>query len=185
VTPLTLPNIVFALLTAANVAVSWRSLGAPRSHGFYRFFAFELILILFLMNAPVWFDDPFSVPHIFSWLLLCGSIVPALGGYFALRGRGKPLAAGSLATNLPFENTSRLVTTGIYRYIRHPMYASLLMLGWGIFLKDPSVAGVCVTLLVSISLVATARIEEAENLSKFGEAYEEYKKSSSMFVPWP
>jgi hypothetical protein len=47
-----------AMFFAASAAVSqlsWRSLRDLRSHGFYRFFAFELLLALILLNAPMWF----------------------------------------------------------------------------------------------------------------------------------
>lgn len=171
--------------TIANIFVSRRSLFSPRSHGFYRFFAFELILILLLMNAPAWFDDPFSTVHLLSWALLIGSIVPALGGYLTLRQRGNPAAGARLETNLAFENTGRLITTGMYRHIRHPMYASLLMLAWGTFLKDPGMLGLGLAVLASGVLVVTARVEETENVERFGEEYEEYVKSTPMFFPRP
>jgi len=35
-----------------------------------------------------------------------------------------------------FEKTSELIDTGIFKYIRHPLYSSLLFLTWGIFLKN-------------------------------------------------
>ena len=35
-----------------------------------------------------------------------------------------------------FERTSRLVTGGIYRFIRHPLFCSLLLLTWGIVWKE-------------------------------------------------
>ena len=37
-----------------------------------------------------------------------------------------------------FESTTTLVTAGAYRYIRHPLYESGLMLAWGAALKAPS-----------------------------------------------
>ena len=60
--------IIFALVSTGIVYVSRQSLLAPRSHGFYRFFAWELILILFLLNVNYWFLDPFSLHQIFAWI---------------------------------------------------------------------------------------------------------------------
>ncbi len=51
--------VVFALTTAVIVYVSRSSLLAPRSHGFYRAFAWEAILILILLKLDTWFRDPF------------------------------------------------------------------------------------------------------------------------------
>ncbi len=36
-----------------------------------------------------------------------------------------------------FEKTTELVTTGIFKYIRHPLYSSLIFLTWGIYFKHP------------------------------------------------
>jgi protein-S-isoprenylcysteine O-methyltransferase Ste14 len=83
-----------------------------------------------------------------------------------------------------FEKTTALVTTGAYSYIRHPLYSSLLFLAWGIFFKDPSWLGGLLALGATLFLVATARVEEAENLRFFGEAYREYMKQTGMFVPF-
>ncbi len=47
--------IAFVVLSLVLVFISRSSLRAPRSHGFYRFFAWEFILALFLLNANVWF----------------------------------------------------------------------------------------------------------------------------------
>ena len=158
------------------LAVSWPSLRPPRRHGFYRFFAWIGILLLLVLNAPVWFRDPFSPLQIASWLVLAASACLAGYGFYLLRTVGRP--QGSV------ENTTTVVRVGAYRYIRHPLYASLLLLAVGIFLKAPSLTGVILLALVAICLVATARVEEQENLARFGQPYADYMKTTKMFVPW-
>lgn len=44
---------------------------------------------------------------------------------------GKPASHRHDETLMSFEKTTALVTTGIYRRIRHPLYGSLLFLAWG------------------------------------------------------
>ena len=118
--------IAFVVLSLVLVYISRGSLRAPRSHGFYRFFAWEFILALFLLNVDVWFQDPGSWHQLISWFLLILSIVPLVFGIRALRARGKPTQQREGEPQLlAFEKTSTLVTTGIYRYIRHPLYSSL------------------------------------------------------------
>lgn len=177
--------IAFAVCSACLIYISRASLKAPRSHGFYRFFAWEFILALFLLNLDVWFHDPFSVHQLVSWFLLIACIVPLVFGVRALTGQGKaarhrPNDAGLLA----FEKTTALVTTGVYRYIRHPLYSSLLLLGWGIFFKAPSWPGALLALAASLFLFATARADEAECVRFFGPAYQEFMKRTRMFVPF-
>jgi hypothetical protein len=82
--------IIFAVVSAGIVFVSWASLRDPRSHGFYRFFAFESILVLLLLNLDHWFRGPFSVHQIVSWLLLFSSLALAVHGFYLLRVIGKP-----------------------------------------------------------------------------------------------
>lgn len=82
------------------------------------------------------------------------------------------------------EKTSRLVTTGVYRYVRHPLYSSLLFLGWGMAFKFPSWLDAGLALLCTFFLIATARIEERENVAYFEDEYVEYIGRSKMFIPF-
>jgi protein-S-isoprenylcysteine O-methyltransferase Ste14 len=76
------------------------------------------------------------------------------------------------------------VTTGVYAYIRHPMYTSLLYLAWGVFFKRPSwIAGVLAAGAM-VFLILTAKVEEAEDLRYFGEGYRTYMRGTKMFVPF-
>jgi protein-S-isoprenylcysteine O-methyltransferase Ste14 len=78
----------------------------------------------------------------------------------------------------------RIWSSKLIRYIRHPLYCSLLLLAWGVFLKDPSLLGGGVALIASAALVATAKVEEAENLRRFGDDYAAYMKTTKMFLPF-
>jgi len=57
-----LKPILFAVLSAGIVFLSRKSLFSLRTHGFFRFFAFECLLGLVLLNADYWFRRPFSPP---------------------------------------------------------------------------------------------------------------------------
>jgi len=175
---------IFAIVSAGLIYVSRASLAVPRSHGFYRFFAWESLLVLILLNIGYWFHDPFSIHQIVSWVLLIASIFPALCGFYLLRTIGKPDDRREDAPMIEFEKTTTLVTVGIYKYIRHPLYASLLGLTWGVFFKDPSWLSGILALAATTFLVATAKMEEAENIRFFGPPYQAYMKQSKMFIPF-
>jgi protein-S-isoprenylcysteine O-methyltransferase Ste14 len=177
--------LAFLVLSTGILYISRASLRAPRSHGFYRFFAWESVLALFLLNVDVWFQDPFSWHQLISWCLLVACMVPLILGIRALTSRGKPVTQRETEPQLlAFEKTSSLVTSGIYHYIRHPLYSSLLFLTWGIFFKAPTWLGVGLALAATLLLFATARADEAECLRFFGESYEAYMKQSKRFVPF-
>jgi protein-S-isoprenylcysteine O-methyltransferase Ste14 len=177
--------IGFAVGSAGFGYVSRSSLRHPRSHGFYRFFAWEAILALLLLNVDVWFADPFAWHQCVAWVLLFASVVPVVWGTILLKRKGKPAATRGEDPNLlVFEKTTELVTSGIYRYIRHPLYCSLLVLAWGIFFKRPSVAGAGLAVAAAVFLILTARADEAECTRYFGPSYETYMKTTRRFIPF-
>jgi len=176
--------ILFVLFSLFVVYISWRSLHNRKSHGFYRFFAFQGILILLFLNIPYWIKNPFSPLQLLSWILLIVSIPFVIQGFFLLRKQGDLKFNENRKKNFSFENTTNLVTTGIYKYIRHPLYSSLLLLAWGAFLKHISLSTTIVVLLTTVSLFFAAKMEERENIKYFGESYKEYMKKSRMFLPY-
>jgi protein-S-isoprenylcysteine O-methyltransferase Ste14 len=169
--------VILAIGTIANVTLTWFfSIKAGRYHGLYRFFSFESILVLTLLCAPVWFAHPWKWNQLVSWVILVGAIPLPIYGFHTLRTAGKP--EGQI------ENTTVLVTSGIYRFIRHPLYASLMLLGTGIFFKDITPATTVCVLVNFLALVATAKAEEGEMLKKFGDDYARYMQRTKMFIPF-
>jgi len=176
--------VVFAIGSIPIVWLSRWSLLSPTSHGFSRFFAFEAILALVVLNAPHWFDNAFGVQQILSWLLLFVSIVLVVWGVVLLRHSGRPRPTAEGSPVFEWENTESLVTTGIYRYIRHPMYSSLLFFAWGALLKSVSTMTFVLAVIATLAIAATAKAEEAENVAQFGQDYQNYMRRTRRFVPF-
>jgi protein-S-isoprenylcysteine O-methyltransferase Ste14 len=176
--------LFFCLLSVVMVYASRASLLKPRSHGFYRFFAWELMLLLFLMNRPYWFKNPFSLLQMVSWTILAISAALALYGLYLLLRHGKNDPTRKDAPLMRFEKTAHLVTTGIYRYIRHPLYASLLYLTWGILCKQVTGLTLLLAAAASVLLYLTVAREEDENIAYFGHSYIDYMQHSKRFVPY-
>ncbi|MGO9776889.1 MAG: methyltransferase family protein [Terracidiphilus sp.] len=177
--------LLFIAASLVILPLSWRPLRDAHSHGFYRFFAFECLIALILLNLPVWWRDPFSWRQLASYLLGVVSIGLAIEGFRLLRVIGRPGPSNIESANLPIENTTTLVTVGVYRWIRHPLYASLLALAWCAWLKDPLRPGSAALMLgTSGFLLATAVAEERENLRRFGAAYADYKRQTRFFIPF-
>ena len=170
----------YYILIAGTILIilfSWfLSIKYKRYHGISRFFAFESVFILVLLNARVWFVNPFSLLQIVSWLLLLLSIYAVIAGYLLLKREGK--------SSINFENTSVLVVSGIYRHIRHPLYLSVFLLGTGIMLKDAGTIQIILWIIILIAVPVTARIEENEMITKFGDEYRSYMKETKMFIPY-
>jgi protein-S-isoprenylcysteine O-methyltransferase Ste14 len=177
--------ITFCFATLLLIYISRASLRAPRSHGFYRFFTWECTLILFLFNVDFWFVQPFAWNQIIAWIFLFSALLPLAFGVGALKTRGKPVTnrEGDLSL-LAFEKTTQLVTSGVYKYIRHPLYSSLLLLTWGIFFKHLSAAGIALAIAATVFLVFTAKADESECIQFFGAEYRDYRKQTKRFIPF-
>ncbi|MEF8833625.1 MAG: isoprenylcysteine carboxylmethyltransferase family protein [Halofilum sp. (in: g-proteobacteria)] len=174
-------------LLAGSALLLWisrRSLTNPDCHGFYRFFALEATIILFTLNGPYWFVDRLSREQLVSWALLFFALYFLLDGIRLLRRRGQLDPSRRDPALLGFERTRHLVTEGLYRHIRHPMYASVILLAWGLHLKAPSVTAAMLAATATGFMVLTARVEERECLDHFRTAYRDYMARTRMFIPW-
>jgi protein-S-isoprenylcysteine O-methyltransferase Ste14 len=179
--------IKLVLFTAGSLGLGYVSravLFDTNAHGFYRFFAWELILAVILINLDHWFVDPLSYHQLFSWLCLVASIFMVIPGLIGLRKMGRPDQDREDDTLLTLEKTTQLVTSGIYHWVRHPLYSSLLFLVWGACLKHLTWQGLALTAAATAFLTATACVEERENVAFFGSAYIDYQKHTRMFIPF-
>jgi len=80
---------------------------------------------------------------------------------------------GSALAVLP--GASRLVASGVYRYLRHPIYVGIFLTLLGLLVACGSTFGVAYVFVVVLPLnVARARLEERALLRRFGEEYRAY-----------
>lgn len=175
---------MFGILSLPLILVSRRALFHVSSHGFYRFFNWECILWLAVSNYPFWFDHPFGIRQVCSWALMLLSIYLLVAGVGVLRKSRKTAMQRDDKALFRFEKTTALVDYGIYKYIRHPMYASLLFLTWGICFKNFTLPLLVVAFLSSVFLYLTALCDEKECVRFFGQPYADYMKRSKRFIPF-
>ena len=177
--------LIFVFGSAVIIYISRKSLGSPQSHGFYRFLAWECILGLFLLNVRFWIAKPLAWNQLVSWVLLFASFIPLGFGVHFLRTQGRQAEQREGDPSLyGFEKTTNLVTSGIYKYIRHPLYCSLLLLTWGIFFKHITLTVATLAVTATVFLVFTAKADETECIRFFGSQYQDYMKRSKMFIPY-
>lgn len=175
---------LFASGTILLITVSRKSFRNFKVHGFYRFFVFEFTLVLVLLNIPHWFSNSFSPRQILSWVLLLISLYLIIRSISLLKKIGGSNKRENDTANFEFENTYKLVKNGVYKYIRHPMYSSLLFLSLGALLKNITVLTILLTVIILLFLILTAKVEERENINFFGKSYSQYMKETRMFIPY-
>lgn len=96
------------------------------------------------------------------------------------------LSVFQLNTNLsPFpspKSHSNLVTSGIFKYIRHPIYTGLLLglLSWSLYKN--SLFQLCITMVLMVLFYYKSKYEEKQLLKKFPE-YKSYMSKTGRFLP--
>lgn len=144
-----------------------------------------LWLLMLIGGAAYTFVKDWNTP-LFSNLFF--HIITALSGLIVLKlafnaaaTGGKELTKGRVGT-LPRLETNRLVTTGIYSCMRHPMLFGLTLLpfGWALLLGSPTFIMRIAPLEMLFITVMVIIFEEMEVKKKFGAAFEVYRKEVPM-----
>ena len=78
----------------------------------------------------------------------------------------------------------QLVTDGLYKHIRNPIYLAEILRNLGFVLIFSSVYGSLLILLASIVLLFRINLEEKILFVEFGEEYEEYKRNTKRLIPY-
>jgi len=131
----------------------------------------------FTVSIFIGFLDPIELPlpkEIGTVLLACGSLI-FLHVIFYLRTG----FFGETEPKLDF-----LITKGPYRFCRHPLYLSFIIMALGINLMLRSTLGVAFTFALSIpSAVYRGKIEDKLLRKKFGEEWESYADKVGFLFP--
>ena len=134
------------------------------------------LLMLVLLAGFLWSAQWKSTPtRAFGWLFI---VTGAFCGLCGVRALGWNLT--------PFPKPSAraaLVTTGIYSWMRHPLYTAVGCGGIGWSLVRESLPALFCTGLLLVLLDRKARREEAHLVSIFPE-YQGYTKRVKGFIPW-
>lgn len=93
------------------------------------------------------------------------------------------VALGSALTASPIpKNDAELVTKGIYKWIRHPMYTALILLGIALFLGKANFFSLAVLFALALLLLLKSQYEDALLAQRHGDAGT-YQKTTSRFLP--
>lgn len=139
---------------------------------------------LLVNNYKFWFTDFFSFPQIVSWIFLFYATYIVVAGIILMKLKGKADGSRKDSSLYGFESTTELIQTGLYKYIRHPLYGSLVFLTWAIFLKHTEFSLLIISVVATAAFFMTMIIEEKENITFFGEPYKVYMKRSKMMIPF-
>jgi protein-S-isoprenylcysteine O-methyltransferase Ste14 len=121
-----------------------------------------------------------SFVPLIAWL----GIIPALGSLWLFWRTHRELGR-NWSVSLEVRDKHELITRGVYRYVRHPMYSAFFLWAVAQFLLLPNwVAGI--SGLIGFGILYSFRIgrEEQLMLEAFGEQYRAYMARTARIVPW-
>ena len=81
------------------------------------------------------------------------------------------------------EGKGKLVTGGIYAYIRHPQYTGFILITLGMLVHWATIPLLFMWPILVFLYYKLAKREERELVKEFGKKYLEYKSKTRMFMP--
>ena len=135
-------------------------------------------LIAFMINPSSMAWSSLGLP---VWLRWCGVGLSALAAcllLWTLRNLGR-----NLTDTVVTRKAHTLVSTGPYRWVRHPFYiaGALLMAGNGLAAANWFI--LLTGSVVMLLLVIRTRREEEQLLRRFGDSYQAYVERTGRFLP--
>jgi protein-S-isoprenylcysteine O-methyltransferase Ste14 len=122
----------------------------------------------------------YKVPAPWSYLMLLGQAAAALLLVIGVL-QTDTLSFVGLRQVFDPGHPSALVTNGLYRFVRHPLYTAGLLLMW--LTPQVSVNLFTTYAALTVYLIIGARFEERKLLREFGEAYAAYRRHTPMLIP--
>ncbi|MGH7771236.1 MAG: methyltransferase family protein [Candidatus Binatia bacterium] len=173
--------------------VEWRNVGlyvAFLISLFTEMFGIPLTIFLLapFLGLPPWVFGHME-SHLWAFALDWLGLLPLhLGAYLVmvvsigLIAVGVSLLAVGWAT--VYGGRGKLVTGGIYRYVRHPQYLGLILIVLGFNIQWPTLPTLLMSPVLIIMYVRLARREDEELARLFGQAFLDYAARVPTFIPW-
>lgn len=140
-----------------------------------------LVLIFHLTNFD--FGGLVSMIRIFNtttvWLI--GLIIGI--GFIILSVVSRLRLGSSWRVGIDKSTEDKLVTIGIYKYIRNPFFTSILGFQFSLILISPNAITILNFLIGLILFGFQARSEEEFLITKYGDDYKNYKNKTGRFIP--
>ena len=143
-----------------------------------------LIVILFLLNPLLFVLSRWESELYGSFVTIqsIGLILYALAGIVLIMAR---LQLGEMATStLVIREDHQLITTGLYKYVRHPLYAASFLGLIAYCLIMPTIfVGLFSFFIYFVVFTRRANYEEGILRGEFGQTYEEYIEKTYKYIP--
>lgn len=139
-----------------------------------------LLMLLTFQNPVLLFKAPyissfigFSFAGIGTFVLLVALMTFDLKEFIGIAPR----------KDVPAEN-GKLIITGIYQYVRHPLYTGVILQVLGVFVLFPYIKVLIASVILIVYILIGSKLEEVKLIDEFGEEYISYKKKVKGLIPY-
>ena len=122
----------------------------------------------------------FSFQSLFSFVVP-GSVLTVLGLLGAVWARMN--LGRNWSGYVTYKEDQTLVTTGPYKYVRHPIYTSMILMFIGTILYYGALFVSVYFAILTIDFISRTRKEEAIMIKLFGDEYTDYMKRTKRLIP--
>ncbi|MFX1518023.1 MAG: isoprenylcysteine carboxylmethyltransferase family protein [Promethearchaeota archaeon] len=160
----------------------------------YKAKKFSLVgLVTIFIIAQLWVLGAFIFilnPNFFDWSALpLPLLIKWVGLVLTILGMGVEFLTQiylgrNYSTLLNIRDEHSLITTGPYRYIRHPMYTALITVGVGLSFLSANWYFALPFIITIIVIILRIKKEEEIMIDEFGDEYIQYMKRTKRFIPF-
>jgi protein-S-isoprenylcysteine O-methyltransferase Ste14 len=145
------------------------------------------MIITFGAFLPVTFQlvgfEILPFPKEYAWMQMAGFGLVLLGWLISVRGRHDLGTNWARSYNYQIKDKQELVTSGVYKYIRHPIYSGIMFMFIGSELIVQSYL-VLAYLLLYYGVFLQTKWEETLLIEHFGKAYKVYMGKTKRLIPF-
>jgi len=161
---------------------------SPREDKYKRWILVISFLLLPLILLLPYYEYRVIIQHVFTpflyyWTVISGTVFLFCGGLILLICRIQLGKYGG--SRIVIESDHKLITNGLYRFIRHPMYLGFLIIFFGYSLALGSIF-MTIVICFTFLLIFKNRIDLEERLliSEFGDKYMKYMERTKKLFPF-
>jgi protein-S-isoprenylcysteine O-methyltransferase Ste14 len=149
----------------------------------YTLFAFIHFIAILIYSAGIQQSILFEKSPMLTYL---GYMAAAFGTIVLVR--SMKYLSGSKFLGVPahddLEDQEPLVIKGVHEYIRHPIYAGLILIFLGYFLYQPYPTSLVHFVMLLVYLPFGIHFEEKKLISIYGKAYADYREETPALIPY-
>ncbi|MBF4694838.1 DUF1295 domain-containing protein [Fusibacter ferrireducens] len=151
-----------------------------KTKAFFQVYMLQMFMLLVIVSAPV----NIILNNHTGWSLytIIGLLVWCLGYYFEVKADQQLRRFKSDASN-----KGKILTTGLYKYSRHPNYFGEATMWWGIYIIGLDSGGlwyIISPLTITVLLRYFSGVPLLEKHYENNRAYQKYAEKTSIFIPW-